>query len=136
LSTFLNFAYNNALYISSNEPAFFGKKVEMVPPVILKSGINFSLKKLSISYQFSFNQEQYTDATNAEKQSNAVIGKIPSYSVMDLSVKYNYKKVQLEAGVNNLTNRIYFTRRAVGYPGPGIIPSMPRNFYVCLAIKI
>ena len=95
-----------------------------------------SLKKLSISYQFSFNQEQYTDATNAEKQSNAVIGKIPSYSVMDLSVKYNYKKVQLEAGINNLTNRIYFTRRAVGYPGPGIIPSMPRNFYVCLAIKI
>jgi Fe(3+) dicitrate transport protein len=136
LSTFLNFAYNDALYISSNEPAFFGKKVEMVPPVILKSGINFSLKKLSISYQFSFNQEQYTDATNAEKQSNAVIGKIPSYSVMDLSVKYNYKKVQLEAGINNLTNRIYFTRRAVGYPGPGIIPSMPRNFYVCLAIKI
>ena len=136
ISTFFNFAYNNAQYISSDEPAFFGKKVEMVPPIIFKSGINYSYKNLSISYQFSYNKEQFSDATNATFQNNAVVGIIPSYSIMDFSLKYLYKKIQLETGINNLTNQKYFTRRAVGYPGPGIIPSMPRNFYLCMQIKL
>ena len=136
ISTFFNFAYNNAQYISSNEPAFFGKKVEMVPPIIFKSGVNYTYKDLSISYQFSYNKEQYSDATNATFQNNAVVGIIPAYSIMDLSIQYQYKQFQIESGINNLTNEKYFTRRAVGYPGPGIIPSMPRNFYLCMQIKV
>ncbi|MAW83898.1 MAG: iron(III) dicitrate transport protein FecA [Crocinitomicaceae bacterium] len=136
ISTFFNFAYNNAQYISSDEPAFYGKKVEMVPPIIFKSGINYSYRDLSISYQLSYNKEQYSDATNATFQNNAVVGIIPSYSIMDLSIQYQYKQFQIESGINNLTNEKYFTRRAVGYPGPGIIPSMPRNFYFCLQIKV
>ena len=136
ISTFFNFAYNNAQYISSDEPAFFGKKVEMVPPIIFKSGINYSYKDFSISYQFSYNKEQYSDATNATFQNNAVVGIIPTYSIMDLSIQYKYKQFQIESGINNLTNEKYFTRRAVGYPGPGIIPSMPRNFYLCMQIKV
>ncbi len=136
ISTFFNFACNNAQYISSNEPAFFGKKVEMVPPIIFKSGVNYTYKDLSISYQFSYNKEQYSDATNATFQNNAVVGIIPAYSIMDLSIQYQYKQFQIETGINNLTNEKYFTRRAVGYPGPGIIPSMPRNFYLCMQIKV
>ena len=135
-SSFLNFAHNNAKYTSSDEPAFYGKNVEMVPKIILKTGCNLSIKDFSISYQYSYNHEQFTDATNAIFQTNAVVGMIPSYSIMDLSVKYQYKKFQIETGINNLTNEKYFTRRAVGYPGPGIIPSMPRNLYFCLQIKI
>ena len=135
-SSFLNFAVNNAKYTSSDEPAFYGKNVEMVPKIILKTGCNLSIKDFSISYQFSYNDQQFTDATNASFQNNAVVGIIPSYSIMDLSVKYQYKKFQIETGINNLTNEKYFTRRAVGYPGPGIIPSMPRNLYFCLQIKI
>ena len=135
-SSFINFALNNAKYISSDEPAFYGKNVEMVPKTILKTGCNLSIKDFSISYQYSYNHEQYTDATNATFQTNAVVGIIPSYSIMDLSIRYQYKKLQIETGINNLTNEKYFTRRAVGYPGPGIIPSMPRNQYFCLQIKI
>ena len=135
-SSFLNFAHNNAKYTSSDEPAFYRKNVEMVPKIILKTGCNLSIKDFSISYQYSYNHEQFTDATNAIFQTNAVVGMIPSYSIMDLSVKYQYKKFQIETGINNLTNEKYFTRRAVGYPGPGIIPSMPRNLYFCLQIKI
>ena len=56
---------------------FLGKKVEMVPPIIFKSGINYSYKNLSISYQFSYNKEQFSDATNATFQNNAVVGIIP-----------------------------------------------------------
>ena len=41
---------------------------------------------------------------------------------------------KLEAGINNIFDEIYFTRRATGYPGPGIIPSPPRNTYLTLQI--
>jgi len=30
----------------------------------------------------------------------------------------------------------YFTRRATGYPGPGIIPAKIRNFYFSVGIEI
>jgi len=41
----------------------------------------------------------------------------------------------LYTGVNNLANRKYFTRRADGYPGPGIIPADRRGFYVTVEGK-
>ena len=78
----------------------------------------------------------YSDATNADSHPHGIVGLIPSYGVMDISAKYQIKKLQLEFGVNNLTNQIYFTRRATGYPGPGIIPSTPRNIYLALQLII
>lgn len=55
---------------------------------------------------------------------------------MDLSLRYTYEVFQFEFGVNNLTNKLYFTRRATGYPGPSIIPSPVRNYYFTLQIRI
>jgi Fe(3+) dicitrate transport protein len=46
------------------------------------------------------------------------------------------KKLRVSFGCNNLLNATYFTRRAEGYPGPGIIPSDPRNYYLSLTIEI
>ena len=45
------------------------------------------------------------------------------------------EKAYLESGINNMLNSHYFTRRATGYPGPGIIPSPPRNTYITLQYK-
>jgi outer membrane receptor protein involved in Fe transport len=56
----------------------------------------------------------------------------PSYYVADFSASYKWKSWKLEAGVTNFTNNSYFTRRATGYPGPGIIPSDTRTFYTTL----
>ena len=133
-SSFLNFAYNNAKYISSDQTAFYGKLVELVPPIVLKTGLSIGNEYFSLSYQYSFTKEHYSDATNSERDITAVVGLIPDYKTMDISGKINYRKFQIEFGVNNLTNEIYFTRRAVAYPGPGIIPSQPRNFYLGLQI--
>ena len=136
LSSFFNFSYNNAKYINSDQSAFNNKLVELVPPIVLKTGITLGNKKFSMSYQYSYTQEHYSDATNAIYVTNAVIGLIPSYFIMDLSGKLIIKKCQIEFGINNLNNYSYFTRRAVAYPGPGIIPSAPRNLYLSLQIKI
>ena len=139
LTTFVNFSYNDANYIESDVSAFEFKKVELVPPIVFKSGISFSKNIYSISYQFSYTDAHFSDATNAgedgEIVENASIGKINSYFTMDLSAKIKFKSFQLEAGINNLSNEIYFTRRATGYPGPGILPSPPRNFYLGLQYK-
>jgi len=55
---------------------------------------------------------------------------------MDISLSYSFRKFSFESGINNVLNASYFTRRATGYPGPGIIPSPPRTFYATLQIKI
>ena len=135
-SSFLNFAYNNAKYTSSDQTAFYGKYVELVPPIVLKTGLSIGNEHFSLSYQYSFTKEHYSDATNSTYSTNAVVGLIPDYKTMDISGKINYKEFQIEFGINNLTNEIYFTRRATAYPGPGIIPSQPRNFYLGLQITL
>ena len=136
LSTFANFSYNNARYVESKEEAFQNKQVELVPPIVLKAGLTIGNPRFSLSYQYSFTQEHFSDATNSTHQANAVNGLIPSYAIMDLSGKAIFGRFQVEAGVNNLANSTYFTRRAVAYPGPGIIPGSARNFYVTLQVKI
>ncbi len=144
LSTFINGSYIDGRYVDSDKPAIEGKKVESVPPLNVKAGLNFSYKNFSISYQYSYVSEHFSDATNAGKDihgnmiyiPNAIVGVIPAYHIMDVGMKLTIKRFQLEAGINNIGNKVYFTRRATGYPGPGIIPSPIRNYYVTLQLKI
>jgi len=133
---FSNFSWMNALYIGSIEKAYEGKQVELVPPVLFKSGLRYKFKKIAASWQYSYTAQQFTDATNSVFTANAVNGIIPSYQVMDLSASYTYKKITVEGSLNNLLDARYFTRRAEAYPGPGIIPSDARSFYLTLQIKL
>ena len=71
-----------------------------------------------------------------DARNSGIIGSIPSYDVLDVSFSYSWKKLKLETGINNLLDNSFFTRRATGYPGPGIIPAEPRTFYTTLQVKI
>jgi Fe(3+) dicitrate transport protein len=42
----------------------------------------------------------------------------------------------VESSINNFANEMYYTRRATGYPGPGILPSDGRSFYLTLQVKM
>lgn len=132
LSWFINASYIQANYIRSKEPNYVGNAVEYVSPVIARSGLKYRRKGLSIQLQFNFNSEQFSDASNAvEPSGDAVIGVVPAYTILDFSARYKFNRSwQLELGVNNLTNQKYFTRRATGYPGPGILPSDGINGYL------
>ena len=137
IAVFSNFAYIDARYINSKEKAFENKKVELAPNVILKTGLNFKRNKFAFSYQFSYTSQQFTDASNAVYTSNAVNGLIPSYYVMDMTLEYTINKIfSVHGSINNLSNNMYFTRRADSYPGPGIIPSDARSFFFTLQVKI
>lgn len=132
LSLFVNAAYIHTEYIKSKEKSYFGKQVEYVSPLILRSGIKWRTEKFVFQVQGSYNSSQFSDATNSViPTGDAVIGEVPSYMVFDFSSKWIISpKWQLELGVNNFTNQQYFTRRATAYPGPGILPSDGINGYL------
>ena len=134
LNYFINAAYIDARYITSKEANYLDKKVEYVSPFIFKTGLKFKTDKFSAQIQLSYNAKQFSDASNSVVPSgDALIGEVPAYTVLDFSSKYSFNNsFQLEAGVNNLTNQQYFTRRAISYPGPGIIPSDGISFYLTL----
>ncbi|OIQ27224.1 MAG: TonB-dependent receptor [Bacteroidetes bacterium MedPE-SWsnd-G2] len=135
-NVFLNTSIIDSQYTSSEESGIEGNKVEFVPNFNFKTGLKFGYKNIIGSFQYSYLSQQYTDATNAvESNLSGVIGEIPAYDVLDASVSYTYKFMKLEAGVNNLLDNHYFTRRATGYPGPGIITSPDRNYYATLQLK-
>ena len=81
---------------------------------------------------------QFSDATNSVDGDIAgIIGEIPQYSILDISFSYLFKKYfNLEWGIHNLLDEHYFTTRATGYPGPGIIPATPRNYYISIQYKL
>ncbi|SMD31889.1 Fe(3+) dicitrate transport protein [Reichenbachiella faecimaris] len=140
---FVNAAFTGSRYLNSIEGNnnVDGHKVEFIPDVNIKTGLNMGYKNLLSSIQFTSLSKQFTDAENsnvAESGSarEGVIGEIPAYYIVDFSLSYAYKMLKLETGINNLTDNNYFTRRATGYPGPGIIPSDGRSFYLTLGIKL
>jgi Fe(3+) dicitrate transport protein len=134
---FANIALIDSYYKVSKDPAVVDNTVEFVPDVNLKSGLRLGYKSLKAAFQYTYLSGQFTDATNAtEGGVSAVVGTIPAYAVMDLSLSWQYKKFRIETSINNLVDAMYFTRRATGYPGPGILPSDGRSFYATLQIKI
>ncbi len=133
---FTSVGYTNAVYVKSNYNNVEGKFLEFAPQITFRGGVTYRYKKFSTTINASYTGEQFTDATNAKFTPTAVNGLIPAYYVMDWSAKYSIKCLQFQAGVNNFTNNIYYTRRAVSYPGPGIIPSEPLIFYFTLGIKL
>jgi Fe(3+) dicitrate transport protein len=134
---FGNFAYIKSEYRKSKMTGVAGNQVEFVPKTNLKTGVRIGYKKWKGSFQLTRLDDQFSDATNARDGGiSSVVGLIPAYKIMDVSLSYEFKKVKLEGSINNLSNEMYFTRRATGYPGPGILPSDGRGYYLTLQVKI
>ncbi len=141
LNLFLNSAITFSEYISSEENNVKGNEVEFIPKINLKSGINIGYRSFSTSFQITHLSKQFTDAQNSAIAlpgdiRSGILGEIPSYTIADLSFNYKWNSFSIRSGINNAFNEAYFTRRATGYPGPGIIPSEGRSFYLTLSIEI
>jgi Fe(3+) dicitrate transport protein len=147
LSLFASLAFINATYrnfqttstvngqiIRSN---LAGNLVENAPADIHRFGATYAKKGFSMTWQLSSIGQTYADAANTRvANAAATTGLIPSYQVQDLSASFKFlKNYNVKAGVNNLTDEHYFTRRSGGYPGPGILPADGRIFYISGGIK-
>jgi len=132
LSLFNSFAYIDAKYTSGE---FKGKRVEAAASTINRVGLIFNSKHLSATFQVNSVGDAYGDASNVKVSEDPIAGYIPAYTVLDLCANFKYKNYAIKLGSNNLTDKAYFTRRTDEYPGPGIIPSVGRSFYIGLNVK-
>ncbi|GAA4318276.1 TonB-dependent receptor [Flaviaesturariibacter amylovorans] len=137
LIVFGSYSYLDARYKQQSNKALENKRVENAPQDIFRGGITAGYKGFLITGQVSHVGATFSDANNTEAASaNGQVGLIPSYTVTDLSASYKFGKgFTLKAGVNNLADKRYFTRRAGGYPGPGILPADGRTAFVSIGAK-
>ena len=136
-TAFSNISKINSIYLASEQNGVEGNEVEFVPNYNIKVGTVFGISAINFNLQYSYISKQFTDATNAITSNlSGVIGQIPAYDVLDFSFNYLFNNYKLEFNINNLSNKSYFTRRATGYPGPGIIPSNPRTYCVTFELKL
>lgn len=146
INFFVSYSYTDARYEdfkvitknSSNqliESNLKNKRIENAPEHMLRTGLTYSYKGLILTGQLSWVDKTYADANNTVTPSaNAQNGLIPAYKVADLTATYHFsKQLNIKAGINNLTDERYFTRRAGGYPGPGALPADGRTFFVSVA---
>ena len=135
LSIFNSYAFVDARYVSGE---FKNKQVEYAPQHIERVGLTYGYGSFSVTGQYSYTGESFGEANNiaTPNNDNPLQGLVPAYAVWDVSGTYHFpRSVDLKAGINNLTDAKYFTRRTDEYPGPGIIPSIGRSMYVTLAAK-
>lgn len=140
LSLFLSIAYTDAAYTRAINPLLttliVGKQVEFAPKIITRTGIIYRRGRIGTTLQFAYTSQQYTDAYNSSHTADGLVGEIPAYKLVDWTVNYQLKKLNFSLSVNNVLNEKYFTRRALGFPGPGIIPSDGRTAFLTVGFKI
>lgn len=148
LSCFLSYGYTDARYgqfrvitrkdnNQLEEISLKNRKVENAPEHIIRSGLTIGYGLFSLTGQWSAVSGSFADANNTYTPSaNGQIGWIPAYQVLDLTLHIRCSKQwSIRSGMNNVTNSRYFTRRASGYPGPGLMPSDARSFFITLGFK-
>jgi Fe(3+) dicitrate transport protein len=120
-----------------NESNLEGKRVENAPRYIHNFGLAWSKNNFSTTLQYRMTGRVFTDANNTiEPSANGVTGLLDDYKVIDFAGEYKFfKNYNLRAGINNLTNEMFATRRAAGYPGPGILPGEGRTFFLSIGAK-
>jgi Fe(3+) dicitrate transport protein len=131
-------ASGTAPNVTITETNLSGNRVENAPRYIHNFGLSWGNNNLSATMQYRMSGRIFTDANNTVTPStNGVTGLLDRYGVFDLSSEYKFmKNFNIRAGINNLLSEEYATRRAGGYPGPGIIPGEGRTFYISIGAKL
>jgi Fe(3+) dicitrate transport protein len=133
LSLFDSFAYIDAEYSTGD---FKGNRLEAAAKQINRAGLIFTTSKFSTTLQINYVGDAFGDASNTYRSEDPVAGYIPSYTVLDWSGSYKFNNLALKFGINNATDKQYFTRRTDEYPGPGIIPAVGRSFYLGFTARL
>jgi len=141
LSIFSSYAYNDAKYLNgkSGKADLTGKTLEDAPQYISRSGINGTVKNISATFYYSAVGGSWSDANNtAATEKNPSVGYVSPYQVMDFAMSYKFQdNYNIRIGINNLTDKKYFTRRTetLVYLGKGVLPGDGRSIYVTLGAR-
>ena len=145
LRVFASVAFLQARYTRWENPAIAqdplrgieGKRVEYAPERTERYGITYRRKQITVSAMLHRVGDVYTDAADTEApNAAATVGRIEAYSLADASMGWAFKRnAEIIIGARNLADARYATRRAGGYPGPGLIPGEGRTFYLTVAAR-
>lgn len=115
-----------------------GNRIESVPEIITRNGVNVKWRTASISFLYSYVGSSYADAANTETPSaNGAVGIVPAYGLLDINSTFLIlNQITLRVNVNNVANKEYFTKRPSFYPGPGIWSSDGRSVVISIGFKI
>ncbi len=132
LSVFNSLALTDARYTSGE---LRGHRVEYAPRTVERIGSTYTRRGVSTTLLVTSVSSAFGDADNTERSDDAVVGRIPGYTVVDWSARVHVdQRWALQLGVNNVADRRYFTKRTDEYPGPGIIPAIGRSVYLSLRV--
>ena len=143
IRVFNSLAYDHARYTSGqinnagHNVSLKDHRLEGTPEWINRSGLIFQSGPVKSTLQYSYVGKGFSDANNTVFNPTGATGVVPAYHVWDWSADWSFlKHYHLSAGINNLADAHYFTRRINMYPGPGILPADGRSFYVSLGLKL
>ncbi|MBK9105607.1 MAG: TonB-dependent receptor [Saprospiraceae bacterium] len=126
-----------AIAVNGENTDISGNEVESVPRWISRNGLNIGYKELRATLQYSYVAKSFSDPSNViDPTPNGAKGIVPSYGLLDLNFSCRFAgHFVARAGINNLLNHQYFTKRPLFYPGPGVWSSDGRSIVVSLGVK-
>lgn len=128
-----------AIRVSPSENrSIAGNRVESVPAWISRNGLTVKYKSLSVMLLYSYTAESFADPLNTQTpNASGAVGLVPAYALFDLNAALRLSsQITIRLSVNNLTNRQYFTKRPLFYPGPGIWPSDGRGAVLAVTLRV
>jgi Fe(3+) dicitrate transport protein len=137
-SYFDGYYLNGKLRNGTTNTDLTNNRLETVPKWISRNGLQVAYKMFSSILQYSYVSESFSDALNTViPTANGASGIVPEYSILDLNMSYRINaQYLLRLGINNITDKQYFTKRPTGYPGQGVWSSDGRSIVVTFGIKI
>lgn len=138
-TSWMNAVYRNAsIAVGQENRDISGNEVESVPRLLTRNGLNAGYKTWNATLLFSHVSRTFSDPTNQELPTkNGAKGIVPAYGIWDFNMAWRFAgRFTARAGVNNLFDTSYFTKRPLFYPGPGVWSSDGRSVVVSLGVKI
>lgn len=144
LTAYTASSYMNGRYISGEVASgdqnmdITGNRMESVPKWICRNGLSLSYQKVKMVLQHQYVSKTFADIINTvSPPATGAVGLVPEYHIWDINLVVPFEqKYILRAGVNNVFNKQYFTKRPQMYPGPGIWPSDGRGVVISLNMNI
>ncbi len=144
LHVFTSSAFAIAEYVSgvvragSNAVDISGNRIEGVPKIMSTNGVQIQMKKLIYGFQVNYVGENFADPRNTiEPSATGGVGIVPEFTVIDATLRWEINRfVSVNAVLNNVFDRQYFTKRPLIYPGPGVWPSDGRNVSLSVNVRI
>ncbi|MBC7841724.1 MAG: TonB-dependent receptor [Gemmatimonadaceae bacterium] len=137
-ASLMNAKYVGGSFIASGRNvSIAGNEVESAPRWIVRSGVSASGRRADATVQVSHVSRTFADALNTVQASaNGATGIVPAYTLVDVHGGVALTRLsRVTAGVSNVFDRQYFTKRPQFYPGPGVWPSDGRSIYLSLALQ-